>query len=91
MKSIRHLTDAKKDIVKSITIQLHVADIDDIVVSNLAQLVQDSPGPVSLQFRFIDTDGRTELSMKSAYTIELTHHLAAYMQSTEGITYKINE
>ena len=91
VKSIRHLTDAKKDIVKSITIQLHVADIDDIVVSNLAQLVQDSPGPVSLQFRFIDTDGRTELSMKSAYTIELTHHLAAYMQSTEGITYKINE
>ena len=91
VKSVRHLTDAKKDIVKSITIQLHVADIDDIVVSNLAQLVQDSPGPVNLQFQFIDTDGKTELSMRSAYTVELTHNLAAYMQTTEGITYKINE
>ena len=91
VKSIRHLTDAKKDIIKNITIQLHVCDIDDVVVSNLAQLVQDSPGPVKLQFRFIDTDEKTELVMNSSYSIELTHNLAAYMQSTEGITYKINE
>ncbi|MCQ2196556.1 MAG: DNA polymerase III subunit alpha [Bacteroidaceae bacterium] len=87
---VQHLSRIKDDLVQNLTIKIHVGNIEEKMVQNLASLIQDSPGKVKLSFIFIDTDGRTELSMKSSYEISITNELASFLNSAIGIEYTIN-
>ncbi len=88
---IDHLKKIKDSLIKSVSIRLHVADLNDKVVSDLTTLVQGSQGHLPLTFLFIDTDGRTELVMKSTYEVQLTNELVSFLDSTHGMDYSINE
>ncbi len=89
--NIQFLSKVKDSLIQSVTIKIHVGIVDEEVINNLASLIQDSRGSIRLSFNFIDTDGRTELAMKSSHEISISHELASFLSNTTGIEYTINE
>jgi len=88
---MQFLSDVKDKLITSITICLNVSDLEEGTVRDLAALVQNTPGNIEVYFRFLDTDGHTDLHMKSSYKVTLSHDLSNFLESSEFISYAINE
>lgn len=88
---IDFLSNVKDTLVRNMTIYMNVGDLTDTLVTELTTYIEGSQGNVELYFRFLDTDGKTDLRMKSAAKVALDHRLASFLNAATYLRYRINE
>ena len=88
---VEFLPNVKDKLIHSMTIYVRVSDLTEEAASNLVASVQESPGDVKLYFCFVSANGQTMLHTKAVNNIDITHQLAAFLNATDCLAYKINE
>ncbi len=89
--SIELLPDVKDRIVDSITIHLDLNILDQMIVTELAQLTAE-PGNTKLKFGIRDLEHGYNVDLVSAgRTIQVTGELIKFINETEGLDYSINK
>ncbi|MBQ0049440.1 MAG: DNA polymerase III subunit alpha [Bacteroidales bacterium] len=63
--------------------------LNNNLVASLSEYVRKHPGRVALRFRFIDTDGRQQLAMRSPTSISITSDFIRILDETDGLSYAI--
>ena len=90
--NVEFLSDVKDKLITSMTIVMDLTDLDEDTVLSLNELVDDSPGSVSLYFRVIDPEGRMNLTLRSRNKqITVRRDLVDFIDSKDSLSYRINE
>ena len=85
------LQTVKEKAIDSITISLITDRIDEQVVTELSELIDESPGRTKLFFQLRDSSGHNHVLLRSRLkTIDIRHTLIDYIEQHEAIDYKIN-
>ena len=91
VSDIQRLQTVKDKAIEQITITINVDTIDEQVVAELSELISEHPGPTRLYLQLRNsTNTCNVLTQSRKYLIDVKHHLIDYINSTEGLTYKIN-
>ena len=85
------LQTVKEKAIDSITISLITDRVDEQVVTELSELIDESPGRTKLFFQLRDSSGHNHVLLRSRLkTIDIRHTLIDYIEQHEAIDYKIN-
>ncbi len=85
------LQTVKEKAIDSITISLITDRVDEQVVTELSELIDESPGRTKLFFQLRDSSGHNHVLLRSRLkTIDIRHALIDYIEQHEAIDYKIN-
>ena len=88
---IEFLSDVRNDRIKSITINLHLPDIDDSLVVNLAEFITKNDGNSDLYLNVSNVDTQKRLMLRSTKRhITVTQDLLDFIDNHQGLSYKIN-
>ena len=88
---VEWLTDVKDKKIHSFTIQTNINAIDDQTVMELLEILRSEVGEAELDFVIYDAQQGTKVSLASAKRrITVTKQLLDYIDSKEGLEYKIN-
>ena len=88
---IEFLSDVRNDRIKSITINLHLPDIDDSLVVNLAEFITKNDGNSDLYLNVSNVDTQKHLMLRSTKRhITVTQDLLDFIDNHQGLSYKIN-
>ena len=91
VSDIQRLQTVKDKAIEQITITINVDTIDEQVVAELSELISEHPGPTRLYLQLRNsTNTCNVLTQSRKYLIDVKHHLIDYINSTEGLAYKIN-
>ena len=91
VSDIQRLQTVKDKAIEQITITINVDTIDEQVVAELSELISEHPGPTKLYLQLRNsTNTCNVLTQSRKYLIDVKHHLIDYINSTEGLAYKIN-
>jgi DNA polymerase-3 subunit alpha len=65
--------------------------LDDTLVTDLATLIEDSPGNTQLYIQILDTETKRPITLRSRNrSINIQRDLINFIHSNEGMSYKIN-
>ncbi len=91
VSDIQRLQTVKDKAIEQITITINVDTIDEQVVAELSELISEHPGRTRLYLQLRNsTNTCNVLTQSRKYLIDVKHHLIDYINSTEGLAYKIN-
>ena len=81
----------KEQRIEKITITIDSDSLDDTLVTDLATLIEDSPGNTQLYIQILDTETKRPITLRSRNrSINIQRDLINFIHSNEGMSYKIN-
>ncbi len=84
VRSMIMLSEVKEDMIKSITLNLPLEEIDEILVEDLRKQVEKNKGKITLKLRVIDHDEKISLDLFSrTQRIKLSQNFISYLQTNE--------
>jgi DNA polymerase-3 subunit alpha len=91
IKTINLLSSVRDELVKSITLKINPANIDNEMISNLKELVHANKGDTELRFLFHDDEEKISVPMFSrSYRIRLSNDFVTWLDDHPCIEYKVN-
>jgi DNA polymerase-3 subunit alpha len=91
IKTINLLSSVRDELVKSITLKINPANIDNEMISNLKELVHGNKGDTELRFLFHDDEDKISVPMFSrTYRIRLNNDFVTWLDDHPCIEYKVN-
>ena len=91
IQSITLLTSVREEMIKSITVFVPIASINQKFIAGLKALVSANPGRAELKFTIFDPVGKVSLPMFSrAFTIDPSNKLISFIKAVPGARYKVN-
>jgi DNA polymerase-3 subunit alpha len=91
VKSITLLSSVKDELIKSVTIKLNAANINNQLISELMQVIKENPGPTELRFQFFDSEEKVMLPMFSrTLRVRLNNELIDFLDDHPALSYKVN-
>jgi len=91
IKKINLLSSVKDELIKSVTLMINTANLNQGMINELKDLIKENKGDTELKFLFIDSDDRISLPMFSrTVRIRLNNELINYLDDHPGIEYKVN-
>jgi DNA polymerase III subunit alpha len=91
IKKINLLSSVKDELIKSVTLKINAANLNEEMISELRELIKENKGDTELKFMFIDADDRISLPMFSrTVRVRLNNELISYLDDHPGIEYKVN-
>jgi DNA polymerase-3 subunit alpha len=91
IKTINLLSSVRDELVKSITLKINPADIDNEMIGNLKELVHGNKGDTELRFLFHDDEDKVSVPMFSrTYRIRLNNDFVTWLDDHPCIEYKVN-
>jgi DNA polymerase-3 subunit alpha len=81
----------KEQRIEKITITIDSDSLDDTLVTDLATLIEESPGNTQLYIQILDTETKRPITLRSRNrSINIQRDLINFIHSNEGMSYKIN-
>ena len=91
IKKINLLSSVKDELIKSVTLKINPANLNQEMINELRELIKDNKGDTELRFMLLDPDDRISLPMFSrTVRIRLNNELISYLDDHPGIEYKVN-
>ncbi len=91
VSDIQYLQTVKEKNIERITITMKADAIDNDMVTELSQMVENTPGPTQLFFQLRDADGKNYVTLHSrGKQVEVDRHLIAFIEGHPDMEYKIN-
>jgi len=91
IKKIHLLSSVKDELVRSVTLKIHPANIDQEMISELKRLIGENKGETELRFMFLDTEDKISLPMFSrTQRVRLNNEFVAYLEDHPAIDFKVN-
>jgi DNA polymerase-3 subunit alpha len=91
ISDIQYLQTVKEQKIEKITITIDSDSLDDTLVTDLATLIEDSPGNTQLYIQILDTETKRPITLRSRNrSINIQRDLINFIHSNEGMSYKIN-
>ena len=91
ISDIQYLQTVKEQRIEKITITIDSDSLDDTLVTDLATLIEDSPGNTQLYIQILDTETKRPITLRSRNrSINIQRDLINFIHSNEGMSYKIN-
>jgi DNA polymerase-3 subunit alpha len=91
IKKINLLSSVKDELIKSVTLKINPAIINEEMINELKELIKENKGDTELKFLFLDPDDRISLPMFSrTVRVRLNNDLISYLDDHPGIEYKVN-
>jgi DNA polymerase III subunit alpha len=88
---IELLSEARKNLVKSVTINIPVGKLNESIIGEMEKLVKNNKGHVLLKFNVYDPESNMFIRLFSRSTrIELTNRFLDFFKEKDEIGYKIN-
>jgi len=89
--NVELLQRVKEKAIDRITISIASDMLDDQVVSELTELIDESPGNTQLFFQLHDSTGKRHVLLRStSKSIDVKNTLISYIEQTPSLEYKIN-
>ena len=89
--NVEYLQTVKEKNIESITITLNADLLEEKDVDDLGEIVRESPGKTRLYFQLCDTLGKHHVLLVSQNRlVDVRHALIDYIDTHEGMEYKIN-
>lgn len=90
IKDVRMLDTIGKLLTKSITIKLHLDQIDDKLITEMEEVIVGKPGPHMLKFKLVDTGDDIGIDMISTQLkVSADYQLIDQLENL-GLAYRIN-
>jgi DNA polymerase-3 subunit alpha len=81
----------KEKAIDRITISLTTDLLDDQVVTELSELIDESPGTTKIFFQLHDSMGKNHVLLRSTTKfVDVRSKLIQYIEQAEALDYKIN-
>jgi DNA polymerase-3 subunit alpha len=91
VSNIEYLQTVKEKQIDRITISLTSDLLNDEIVTELKELITESPGKTKLFFQLRDVSGKHHVLLRSQdHLVDVRHTLIDYIERTEALDYKIN-
>jgi DNA polymerase-3 subunit alpha len=91
VSNVELLQTVKEKAIERLTISLTTDLLDDQVVTELTELIDESPGNTKLYFLLHDTQGKHRVLLQSTTkSVDLRSSLIQYIEQTPALEYKIN-
>ena len=91
VQNIEYLQNVKDKAIDRITISLTSDMLNDEIVTELTELIRESPGKTKLFFQLRDTAGKHHVLLRSTSNdVDVKHNLIQYIEQTPALDYKIN-
>lgn len=92
IQNIEYLQSIKDKAIDRITISLLTDELNDQIVTELNEIISDSPGQTKLFFQLHDASGKNHVLLRSnKRTVDVRRPLIAYIEQNKGVLdYKIN-
>ncbi|OFY62618.1 MAG: DNA polymerase III subunit alpha [Bacteroidetes bacterium RBG_13_43_22] len=91
IKKINLLSSVKDELIKSVTLKINPANLNEEMINELKDLIRENKGDTELKFLFLDPDDRISLPMFSrTVRVRLNNELISYLDDHPGIEYKVN-
>ncbi len=89
--NIELLSEARKNYVKSVTINMSLNELTESVIKDIEMLAQNNKGQALLKFNIYNPENNMYIHLFSRNTrIELTNPFLNYFEKTPGLGYRIN-
>ncbi|HQE55159.1 MAG TPA: hypothetical protein PKV45_09060, partial [Tenuifilum sp.] len=89
IKSINMLYDVREKMIKSITLNLPLDEINDIFIDDILKYVQRDKANITLKFKVYDPEYQVSVDLFSrAYRVNITQDFIDYLNDSE-INYKV--
>ena len=89
--NIELLSEARKNYVKSVTINVSLNELTERVIKDIELLAQNNKGQALLKFNIYNPENNMYIHLFSRNTrIELTNPFLSYFEKTPGLGYRIN-
>ena len=88
---IEFLADVHESLMESITVSINLSSLNDDLVLSLVNIIKENPGNVDLYIQIVDSLGQMNLDFLSkSFKVAVKKDLISYIQSKQGLSYKIN-
>ena len=88
---IEFLADVKEKGVKKLTITVHLEEIDEMCVTDLAALVKASPGSTELFFNIVDVENQSHITLQAPQkSLTVKKSLIDHLEESPAFEYRIN-
>jgi DNA polymerase III subunit alpha len=91
VKSISLLSEAKKDFIKSISLDLTLSMINEKIINELDEIADRNKGEVLLKFRVIEQEDNIAVNLFSrTKKISLSREVMSFLEKNPGIEVRLN-
>lgn len=92
IQNIEYLQSIKDKAIDRITISLLTDELNDLIVTELNEIINECPGQTKLFFRLHDASGKNHVLLRSnRRTVDVKRNLIAYIEQNKNVLdYKIN-
>ena len=91
IKKINLLSSVKDELIKSITLKINPAFINDEMIKDLKEMIRENKGDTEVRFLFLDAEEKISLPMFSrTCRVRLNNSFISYLDDHPGIDYKVN-
>lgn len=88
---IELLSEVRKNYIKSVTINLPLNQLNEILIGNIEELSKNNKGSALLKFNIFDHENNLQVDMFSRNTkIDFTNNFLKFFDEHETIAYRIN-
>ena len=88
---IQYMNTVKEKNINKLTIVISEDKVNSQVVTDLATMIEASPGNTSLYFQIVDPEGEGNVLLRSkGKKVEIKHMLLQFLEGTDGMSYYIN-
>ncbi len=89
IKSINMLYEVREKMIKSITLNIPLSDVNDILVDDILKYAQRDKARITLRFKVYDPEHQISVDMFSrAYRVNITKEFVTFLNDNE-ISYKV--
>ena len=90
IKSINMLYDVREKMIKSITLNIPLDEVNDIFIDDITKFVQRDKANITLKFKVFDPEYQIAVDLFSrAYRVNITREFVNYLYDSE-INFKVN-
>ncbi|HBI81586.1 MAG TPA: DNA polymerase III subunit alpha [Bacteroidales bacterium] len=90
IKSINMLYDVREKMIKSITLNIPLDEVNDIFIDDITKFVQRDKANITLKFKVFDPEYQIAVDLFSrAYRVNITQEFVNYLYDSE-INFKVN-
>lgn len=91
INDVQYLQTVRDKHIKKFTIVVDSQAIDDVVVNDIASMLQDVPGQTELYFQIVDKEKQTDMLLRSTLQdITLSYKLIRYIEENPNMSYHVN-
>ena len=91
IRMINLLSSVKDELIKSVTLRIDPANIDNEMISNLKRLINENKGDTEVKFLFNDPEDKVSLPMFSrTLRVRLNNELLSFLEDHPAIEFKVN-